>query len=211
MLKDLEVQLEEQLTESPPLPQSDLVPPLSTYAPDSGSGQSDGADTIYASPALYRGALISTLAELSEDDEFESFVACIPSFFDSHVVSDISTMLDLTNPSGGGDSTFSLRLHHLFKTSLPKAPSLGPDDRKRHLHVCLAAIWSYAKAYSMSNPRERPIPEHFRTLFADLSGIDSLLTDEDMVSRVMVLCISSLLAIKIMEDVRYRNGKSTDI
>lgn len=34
MLKDLEVQLE-QLTESPPLPQSDLIPP---YAPDSGSG-----------------------------------------------------------------------------------------------------------------------------------------------------------------------------
>lgn len=163
---------------------------------------------ISASPAVYREALTSTLAELNEDDEFEFFVSRIPSFLNSHVVSDVSTVLDLMNPSGGGDSTLPLRLHHFFKTSLPKASSLGPDDRKRRMHVSLAAIWSYAKVYSMPNPRERDIPEHFRTLFADPSDVDSLLTDEDMPPRVMVLCINSLLAIKIVEDVRYRTGNS---
>ena len=166
--------------------------------------KSVAASEMGASMGLQREALTSTLGELTSDHEFESFVARIPSFFASHAISDISTMLDLMTPSGEGDSTFPLRLHRLYKTSLSRKSPLGPDDRTRRLHVCLAAIWCYAKAYSKSSPRERPMPEDFRARFADPSDIDYLLTDEDVFSRVMILCIRSLLAAKVVDDVRYR-------
>jgi hypothetical protein len=48
------------------------------------------------------------------------------------------------------------------------------------------------------------MPEQFRALFADPADMDYLLTDEDASLRVMVLCISSLLATKVVEGVRHR-------
>ncbi|KAI0252557.1 hypothetical protein BJV78DRAFT_344161 [Lactifluus subvellereus] len=173
--------------------------------PNAEEGIQQSVDSpISASPAVNKQALTSTLAELSEDDEFESFVARVPSFIGSHVLSNISTMLDLMAPSGRGDSAFALRLHSFFKTSLPGESALGPDVRKRRLHVCLSAVYSYIKAYNESDPQERPIPEHFLTLFADPSDMDHLLVDDDGRTRVMALCIRSLLAAKVVEDVRHR-------
>jgi len=201
-------------------PQSDSHPPADTDLPENEVEQSHdsheprrsiergqksvAASETGASMGLHKEALTSTLGELTSDDEFESFVARIPSFFASHAISDLSTMLDLMNPSGGGDSNFPLRLHRLYKTSLSKKSPLGLDDRIRRLHVCLAAILCYAKAYSKSSPSERPMPEDFRTLFADPSDMDHLLTDEDVFSRVMILCIRSLIATRVVEDVRHR-------
>ena len=178
---------------------------LQQREPDADEGIQQSVDgPINASPAVNKQALTSTLAELSEDDEFESFVARVPSFFSSHVLSDISTMLDLMAPSDRGDSAFALRLHSLFKTSLPGESTLAPDIRKRRLHVCLSAVYSYIKAYNGSDLRERPIPEHFLTLFADPNDMYQLLVDEDGRTRVMALCIRSLLAAKVVEDVRHR-------
>jgi len=190
-----------------PAPENEVEQSRDSHEPRSleERGQkSVAASETGTSMGLHREALTSTLGELSDGHEFESFVARIPSFFAPHTISDISTMLDLMAPSGGGNSTFSLRLHRLYKASLSRKSPLGPDDRIRRLHVCLAAIWCYAKAYSKSSPRERPMPEDFRTLFADPSDMDYLLTDEDVFSRVMILCIRSLLAAKVVEDVRYR-------
>lgn len=55
------------------------------------------------------------------------------------------------------------------------------------------------------------MPEHFLTIFADPSDMDHLLTDEDVFSRAMVLCIGSLLATKVVEDVRYRMDGPTSV
>jgi len=165
--------------------------------------RSVAASETGASMGLHKEALTSTLEELSSDDEFESFVARIPSFFASHATSDTSTILDLMTPSGGGNSNFPRRLHRLYKTSLLRKSLWGLDDRIRRLHACLAAILCYAKAYSKSSPSERPMPEDFRTLFADPSDMDYPLTDEDVFSRVMILCIRSLIATRVVEDVRY--------
>jgi len=41
--------------------------------------------------------------------------------------------------------------------------------------------------YHRSSPRDRPLPEHFLTIFADPSDMDYPLTDEDVFSRAMVL------------------------
>jgi len=209
MLKGLDAKLQ-GLTMSQPQPGPDLHSPPHTPAPEPPGGthsmaqQSVAINETSTPPVVYREALTSTLAELSEDDEFESFVARIPSLLGSQVTSDVSTMLDIMTPSDGDDSAFALRLHGLFKTSLPRVSFLGPDNRNRRLHICLSAILSYAKAYSEFSPLERLMPEKFQTLFADPTDMDYLLTDEDASSRVMVLCISSLLATKVVEGVRHR-------
>ncbi|KAI9458565.1 hypothetical protein BJY52DRAFT_411412 [Lactarius psammicola] len=152
--------------------------------------------------------LTSTLAELHEDNEFEAFVTRIPTLLDSHDVSGTSIvgMLDLMAPPTGSDSILAPRLHKFFKACLPGRSTLDPGVRKHRLHVCLAAIWSYARAYCNSDPRNRPIPEHFQKLFADPNDMDLLSADGDTNTRVMVLCISSLLATKIVEDIRHRLG-----
>jgi len=120
--------------------------------------------TIRGSPAVSREALNSRLVELSEDDEFESFVARVPISFGSHIVSDISTMLDLMTYPGGGDVAFT-----------------------------------------------RPLPEHFRTLLADPSDIDYLLTDKDLPSRVITLCIGSPPATKVVENGSLPDGQSPGV
>jgi hypothetical protein len=211
MLKGLDAKLQGfTASQSQPGPDLDSPPHIPAPEPPEETHSMEGAHESVAinetstPPVVYREALTSTLAELSEDDEFESFVARIPSLLGSQVTSDISTMLDMMTSSGGGDSAFALRLHGLFKTSLPRASSLGPDNRNRRLHICLSAILSYAKAYGEFNSLERPMPEQFRALFADPADMDYLLTDEDASLRVMVLCISSLLATKVVEAVRHR-------
>lgn len=210
MLTGLDAKLQ-GLTTSQRQPGPDLRSPPHTPAPEppvgtqsmEGTRQSVAISGTGTTPVVYREALTSTLAELSEDDEFESFVARIPSLLGSQVTSDVSTMLDMMAPSGGGDSAFALRLHGLFKTSLPRGSSLGPENRNRRLRICLSAILSYAKAYSEFNT-ERPMPEQFRTLFADPTDMDYLLTDEGASIRVVVLCISSLLATNVVDGVRRR-------
>ena len=165
------------------------------------------ASTIGATPSMNKDALTSTLAELDEDDEFEAFVARVPTLFDSYTVSDtsINIILDLMAP-GDGESAFAPRLHKFYRACLPRKSTLDPAVRKRRLHACLAAIWSYARAYSNCDSYMRAIPGHFQRLFADPNDMDLLSADEDAYTRVMVLCISSLLATKIVEDVRHRSG-----
>ncbi|KAI9466232.1 hypothetical protein BJY52DRAFT_335619 [Lactarius psammicola] len=164
------------------------------------------SSVIGAVPTM-KEALTSTLAELHGNNEFEDFVACIPALFDSYGVSDTSldNILDLMAPSSRSESTIVPRLHKLFKTCLAGEFTLDPDVCKRRLRVCLAAIWSYARAYCNSDPRKRPIPEYFWRLFADPNDIDLLSVDGDTDTRVMVLCISSLFATKIVEDIRHRS------
>jgi hypothetical protein len=159
---------------------------------------------ISAAPSMGKEALTWTLAELHEDDEFEAFVAHIPSLLDSYDASD--NILDLMAPSSGGESTLAPRLHKFFKAYLPGKSALDPDVCERRLRVCLAAIWSFARAYCNSDPRKRPIPEHFQRLFADPNDMDLLSAGGDTNTRVMVLCISSLLATKIVEDIHHRSG-----
>ena len=172
---------------------------------------------ISAAPSVGKEALTSTLAELHEDNEFETFVTRIPTLLNSYDVSDtmtrrhhmskdtsIDNMLDLMAPSSRSESTLAPRLHKFFKAYLPGKST--PDDVcKRRLHISLAAIWSYAKAYN-SDPHKRPIPEHFQKLFADPNDMDRLSADGDATTRVMALCISSLLATKTVEDIRHRSG-----
>jgi len=159
-------------------------------------------------PCMDKEVLASTLDEVHEDDEFEKFVARIPTLFGSYDVFNTSmdNMLDLMAPSSGTKSTLAPRLHKFFKASLPGKSTLDPDVRKRCLDVSLAAIWSYARAYCNSDPYTRPIPEHFLRQFADPNDMDLLSADDDTNTRVTVLCISSLLATKIVEDIRHRSG-----
>jgi hypothetical protein len=86
--------------------------------------------TIRGSPAVSREALNSRLVELSEDDEFESFIARVPISFGSHrshIVSDISSMLDLMTYPDGGDVTFAQRLHNFCSLVLREGEKvLGP-------------------------------------------------------------------------------------
>ncbi|KAH9026178.1 hypothetical protein EDB85DRAFT_2291956 [Lactarius pseudohatsudake] len=167
------------------------------------------SSAISAAPSMDKEALSSTLAELYEDNEFEAFVARIPTLFDSDA-SDTSTdnMLDLMVPSSGSESALAPRLHKFFKACLPGKSTLDPDVRKRRLRICLAAIWSYARAY-YADPHKRPIPEQFQRLFADPNDMDLLSADEETDTRVMVLSISSLLTTKIVEDIRHRSGNPT--
>jgi hypothetical protein len=62
-----------------------------------------------------------------------------------------------------------------------------------------AAHYSGRSPLSQISPRDRLLPEHFLTIFADPSDMDYPLTDEDVFSRAMVLCIGSLLATKVVE------------
>jgi hypothetical protein len=173
---------------------------------------------ISASPSMGREALTTTLAELHEDNEFETFVARIPTLLDSYDVSDtmsrrhhmskdtsIDNMFELMAPSSGSESTLAARLHKFFKAYLPGQSTPDLAIRKRRLRICLSAIWSYAKAY-YSDPHKRPIPDHFPKLFADPDDRDRLSADEDTNSQVMALSISSLLATKVVEDIRHRSG-----
>ena len=173
---------------------------------------------ISAAPSMGREALTSTLAELHEDNEFEAFVARIPTLLDSYDVSDtmsrthhmskdtsIDNMLDLMAPSSGSESTLAARLHKFLKAYLPGQPAPDTVIRKRRLRICLSAIWSYTRAY-YADPHRRPIPDHFPKLFADPNDMDRLLADGDTNSRVMALSISSLLTTKIVEDIRHRSG-----
>ncbi|KAI9438692.1 hypothetical protein H4582DRAFT_191290, partial [Lactarius indigo] len=164
------------------------------------------ASTIDATSPMNEDALTSTLAGLDDDDELEAFIARIPNLFDSYTVSGTSTyvILDLM-ASGGGETAFASRLHEFYRACLSRKPTLDLAVRKRRLHICLTAIWSYAKAYCNADPYTKPIPEHFQRLFADPSDMDLLSADEDAHGRVMMLCINSLLATKIVEDVRHRS------
>ncbi|KAH9003507.1 hypothetical protein EDB86DRAFT_3073295 [Lactarius hatsudake] len=164
------------------------------------------ASTIGATPSMKTDALTSTLAGLDDDDELEAFIARIPNLFDSYTVSDtsINIILDLMAP-GGGETAFASRLHRFYRACLSRTSPLDLAVRKRRLHVCLAAIWSYAREYCNADPHRRTIPEHFQRLFADPNDVDLLSVDEDAHSRVMMLCINSLLATKIVEDVRHRS------
>ena len=179
----------------------------------------DVLSAISATPPKGKEALTSTLAELHEDNEFEAFVNRIPNLLDSYDVADtmsrrhhmskdtsIDNMLDLMAPSSGSESTLALRLHKFFKAYLPGKSTPNLDVCKRRLRICLTAIWSYARAYSNSDPRQRPIPEHFQRLFADPNDMDRLSADGDTDTRVMALSINSLLATKIVEDIRHRPG-----
>ncbi len=165
------------------------------------------SSTISAAPSMSKEVLTLTLAELHEDNEFEAFVARIPTLLDLYDVSDtsIDNMLDLMAPSSGSESTLVPRLNKFFKACLPGKSTLDPGVCKRRLRVFLPAIWSYARAYCNSDPRKRPIPEHFPRLFADPNDMDLLSAGGDTNTRVMVLCISSLLATKIVEVIRHRS------
>ncbi|KAI9448775.1 hypothetical protein BJY52DRAFT_1310612 [Lactarius psammicola] len=177
---------------------------------DTGLTQHTDSHPRLESPAHVHGpdeeVLRSTLAELHGDNEFEAFVTHIPALLDSQDVSDtsIDNMLDLM-ASSGSESALAPRLHKFFKACLPGNSTLDPGVCKRRLRICLAAIWSYARAYCNTDPRKRPIPEHFQRLFADPQDIDLLSADGDTNIRVIVLCISALLATKIVEDIRHRS------
>jgi hypothetical protein len=173
---------------------------------------------ISAAPSMGREALTSTLAELHEDNEFEAFVTRIPTLLDSYDVADtmsrrhhmskdtsIDNMLELMASSSGSESTLAARLHKFFKAYLPGPTTPDLVVRNRRLRICLSAIWSYARAY-YSDPHKKPIPDHFPKLFADPDDMDRLSADGDTNSRVMALSISSLLATKVVEDIRHRSG-----
>ena len=162
---------------------------------------------ISVAPPMGKEALTSTLVELHEDNEFEVFVARIPTLLNPSDASDtsIDNMLDLMTPSSGNES-IAPRLHKFFEAYLPGKSTLDPDVCERRLRVCLSAIWSFARAYCNSDPRKRPIPEHFQRLFADPNDMDLLSAVEDTNTRVTELCISSLLSTKIVEDIRHRSG-----
>ncbi|KAH8985007.1 hypothetical protein EDB92DRAFT_1390297 [Lactarius akahatsu] len=108
-------------------------------------------------------------------------------------------------PMSKSESTLAPRLHKFFKACLPGKSILDPDVRKRRLRICLAAIWSYAKGYCNSDPRKRPIPEQFQSLFADPDDMDLLSADGDTNTRIMALCITSLLVTKIVGGIRHRS------
>ncbi|KAI9431268.1 hypothetical protein H4582DRAFT_2008383 [Lactarius indigo] len=116
-------------------------------------------------------------------------------------------MLDLMVPSGEGGSTLAPRLHNFFKACLPEMSTWDPDVCKRRLRVCLAAIWSYARAYCNS---DTPIPGQFQRLFADPDDMNIISAEGDPDTRVMVLCITSLLVTKIVGDIRHRSGNSPE-
>ncbi|KAH8979104.1 hypothetical protein EDB86DRAFT_804539 [Lactarius hatsudake] len=164
------------------------------------------SSAISATPLMDKEALSSTLAELYEDNEFEAFLARMPNLFESDVSdTSIGNMLDLMAPSSRSESTLAPRLHKFFKACLPGKSTLDPDVRKRRLRICLAAIWSYAKDYCNSDHRKRPIPEQFQSLFADPDDMDLLSADGDTNTRIMVLCITSLLVTKIVGGIRHRS------
>ncbi|KAH9052585.1 hypothetical protein EDB87DRAFT_426010 [Lactarius vividus] len=150
---------------------------------------------IGAAPPMGKEALTPTLAELHDDDEFEAFVARISNLYGPYHVSDTSivNILDLMAPSSEGGSILAPRLHNFFKACLPEMSTWDPDVRKRRLRVCLAAIWSYARAYCNSDP---PIPGQFQRLFTDPDDIDIISAEGDTDTRVMVFCITSFLVKK---------------
>ncbi|KAI9433502.1 hypothetical protein H4582DRAFT_1882714 [Lactarius indigo] len=223
MREGLQLQVDTRLAELPPHPGSPAhVHDLDKEAQStSHEGASDiphdtVSSAIRGAPTIGKEALTLTVAELRDDDEFEAFIARIPTLFSSYHVSDTSVgnILDLMAPPSEGGSTLASSLHDFFEACLPGKstldPDVNPDVRKRRLPVCLAAIWSYAMAYCKSDSRKRPIPEQFPRLFADSDDMDLLTEKGDTNTRVMVLCITSLLVTKIVRDIRHRSGNSPE-
>ncbi|KAN0127125.1 hypothetical protein V8E53_015063 [Lactarius tabidus] len=161
------------------------------------------SNAIDACSSVDRDALIWTLSRLDEDKEVEDYISRIPGFFDSRVVPEaLPTMLGLMDsPSSGGDSVLAVRLGGLLKTCLPTASGIDPGVDKDRLNICLTAIWCYTKAYNRRSLKGVPMSQYFRGLFADQNEMSTLLANDDPRTKVMVLCMGSLLVARLMEEM----------
>lgn len=160
------------------------------------------ASAINASRSIDTAALTRTLTVFDEVERVEDLVTCIPGFFESHFSNDTHTILGLMEPTSSVTvPALALCLRDLLTTCVPGTSRLDPMIRKGRLYACLVAIWHYAREYSDPGQVWK-MPKYFRILFGNLNDI--LSADDDARAKIMTLCVSSLVAANVVNDIRRR-------
>jgi hypothetical protein len=145
-------------------------------------------------------ALSWTLMGLDKDKEVENFVARIPGFFDSHVISDPTSAI-LPLMSDYIDRSLGSRLYDLLKTCIPETSDLDEKMRIYRLSVCVKCLWYFGNAYNREAPVFNPLSSSFPVTLAGPEIIRCVQAEQDSSIRVLGRCFGALIANKLASDI----------
>jgi hypothetical protein len=103
-------------------------------------------------------------------------------------------------------------LRNLLQKCILGASTLTPDVRMGCLRISLMCLWYCAKAYQQSDASEPSSAYFFSTLgIASPEIIHLLQTEQDPDSRMMGCCISAMVVVRLMANVRSRSDSNSQI